>query len=483
MIKSIFTTVVCFLLSQGFSQNLSSELMTSPLIPIDGNNVEMIPFRVGAKYGFVAPNNPDQFIVEPIYSKVLAVHAEGAIVESFEERSAGLVNGNGESIISLEYDFLEKDGDLFHAVNYANEHSLYQYYHYFFSLNGELLFSQESKNNATFGTNSYAWFNYDGAIIVKDKNGFAVSRYPIEKRLFCLGIHNDYTCFRRGLRDTTYYSIYTHLGDLEYEIPVFAVRWYKGVLQLDDDLYMFESSKNNRLFTNNKGDLKPYRARLSNYELNESTIIERGSIRVGDVKAEAMGVINLKGDTIIPFEYAKIYSKVKNQYIAVEKNSGRMVLLDENGKKRSNIDLKSKFDFIQQIHVLSQAVGFYDGLAIARQPILKGDSLANQYIEAESTVFYFSYFNEKGEIVIRLDPKYTFAGNFSEGLAAVADSDGNLGFINSTGEWVIPPDFKLNTPAYGRYEPHEIPHFKGGYAYIHSANGYIDKQGREYYKD
>lgn len=471
--------LIVFLSLTSFDQKPVFDILVSMHQPIDGNKVEMIPFRNGNLYGFVAPNKPKTLLIEPMYNVVSSVHVQGAIVD--KGAGFGLVNSRNEILIPLKHGKLERDGDFFHGINYGSKEDANRYHHFFYNLKGELVFSQEARNEVSFGNNTYTWFDYQDGIIIKDKNGFAVSRFPKIKRQFCLGVHNDYTCFRTKLNDTIVYSVYQYDGDLALEIPILNIAWYRGVVMLEEDFYMVESSPNNRMFRNKPGTVKSYRARLSNFELNESSIIERGTIRVGDVKRGVMGVINLKGDTIIPFEYSKIYTKINQRYLAVEKESQQMVVLNESGQKLSEFD-HSKMDFRQQRQVLNEPVAFFAGLAIGRIPILKGDSLAGIYSNKDSTVYYFTFFNPKGETIIRLDPKYTFAGNFSDGLAAVADTAGNLGFINTKGEWAIEPQFKLTVPKYG-FDENDIPKFKGGFAYIKSVKGYIDKQGRHYFKN
>ncbi|NOQ72939.1 MAG: hypothetical protein GQ574_13100 [Crocinitomix sp.] len=477
MIKILFILFFGLLSLKGTSQKPFFDLLVSSHEPIDGNEVEMIPYRSGDLYGFVRPNKPKQVLIKPMYKVVQSVYLQGAIVD--KGQGFGLVDSKNKILIPLEYGALTKDGDFFHAINYGSKEAEYPYHHFFYNLKGELVFSQEAKNEVAFGNNAYAWFDYQDAIIVKNTDGFAVSRFPKIKRQFCLGIHNNYTCFRTKLNDTTVYSAYTHLGDLAVEIPIVSIPWLKGFIELNEGFYLFESSPNNRTFRNEAGWIESYRARLSSFELKESSIVERGTIRIGDGKREVMGVINMKGDTIIPFEYSRIYTKVNRRYIAVEKESQKMVVLDESGLKLSEFD-HSKMDFRQQLQVLNEPIAFFDGLAIARIPVLKGDSLASRYNAKDSTVYYFTYFNQKDETIIRLDPKYTFVGNFSDGLAAVADVAGNLGFINTKGEWAIEPQFKLTIPKYG-FDANDIPKFKGGFAYIKSVKGYIDKQGRHYY--
>lgn len=478
MIKVYLIFSVILFSFNGSSQQLDSDRMSAYHLPLDGAEVEMIPYRTGNLYGFVAPNKPDVLLINSTYEMVLSVNAEGAIV--CKREGFGLVNLKNEVIIPFEYDWLKKEGDFYHGLIRGGEDNAYRFNHFFYTMDGDLVFSQESNNEVYFGYNNYAWFDYQSAVIIKDKNGFVVSRFPKLKRELCLGIHNNYTCFRKKINKSYVYSAYTHLGDLAFEIPIATIPWFKGVIQLDEDLFMFESSPNNRVFSNQNGEFMPYRARLSNYELNESSIVERGSIRVGQSDKGVMGVVNLKGDTLIPFEYSRIYTKVNNRYIAIEKKSKKMVVLDQNGRKLSEID-QSKIDFIQQRLVLNNPIAFFDGLAIARKPVTKIGSFTLEE-NADSARYFFAYFDQKGETVIHLNSKYTFVTNFSEGLAAISDSLGNLGFINTKGELIIEPQFKFEIPKYGLAE-NEIPKFKGGFAYIESVKGYIDKNGLKYYTD
>ena len=60
--------------------------------------------------------------------------------------------------------------------------------------------------------------------------------------------------------------------------------------------------------------------------------------------------------------------------------------------------------------------------------------------DAADEAYYCGYIDGDGNVVI--PPKYDFAEDFSEGLAAVEEHEGDgIGFINSYGEMVIPPKF------------------------------------------
>ena len=82
----------------------------------------------------------------------------------------------------------------------------------------------------------------------------------------------------------------------------------------------------------------------------------------------------------------------------------------------------------------------------------------------------YGFINQRGEMII--EPEYTFAKQFSEGLAEVWVGDfftAKLGFINEEGEMVIEPQYEL------------VKEFSEGLAaFSHSKSGpwgYIDKNG------
>lgn len=83
----------------------------------------------------------------------------------------------------------------------------------------------------------------------------------------------------------------------------------------------------------------------------------------------------------------------------------------------------------------------------------------------------WGYVNQKGEFVI--NPQFTGAELFNDGLAAVENSDGKCGFINKKGEFVIPYKYKSVTA------------FNEGYAFVveeTSAPVCVNTKGKEEFK-
>lgn len=110
----------------------------------------------------------------------------------------------------------------------------------------------------------------------------------------------------------------------------------------------------------------------------------------------------------------------------------------------------------------------YAGQGTVKSAHAAGDSLAVYFLDNKR-----GYMNvNTGELVI--EPKFRHAWYFSEGLGAVTDNKKRLGFIDKTGNLVIPMKFH-----YANNEYHS-PVFKSGLCSVMDADerfGLIDKNG------
>ena len=133
--------------------------------------------------------------------------------------------------------------------------------------------------------------------------------------------------------------------------------------------------------------------------------------------------------------------------------------------------------------MLCEQIGFFDGLCIGYQYCLITDTLENgeviEFAKEDSVQYY--YYDIEGNIQLWLPCSIMLAGNFSEGLAPAVNQERKLGFINKKGEWAIPPKYELMIAGAYPFPQVVIPYFQGGYAYIKSFKGYIDKTGKEYF--
>ncbi len=147
------------------------------------------------------------------------------------------------------------------------------------------------------------------------------------------------------------------------------------------------------------------------------------------------GMINTKGEEVIPFkyysiEYPSFYEKLKDKLVLV---------------KESKDDIYSRFMNMKG-DIFSSELEFHNNFAVAKYN--------NK----------FGYLNEDGEMVIAI--QYEKAQDFSDGLAAVAQ-DGKVGFINQEGKTVIP------------FEYENADSFVNDLAPVMKENkwGYINKKG------
>lgn len=198
------------------------------------------------------------------------------------------------------------------------------------------------------------------------------------------------------------------------------------------------------------------------------------AVRVGG----KFGFIDAKGQMVIQPQYG--YVSPFSDGIASVLSSGGYGFINKNGK----IVIEPQY---------SKISNFHDGLAAVEDISKLSDYLTfiNTkgevviQLEADSSVltnyslYYFreglarvtlngidyGYIDKSGQMVIQ--PKYQFAENFSDGLAAV-DNGRNWGYIDKNGQMVIPPEFDSADP------------FSEGLAAIELNNkyGYIDSTGK-----
>lgn len=155
------------------------------------------------------------------------------------------------------------------------------------------------------------------------------------------------------------------------------------------------------------------------------------------------------GAIVLPMEYKEVAFNGLSNLFKVKNTLNRTGLYDAGTQK---FILETKYDGLEL---------FYDGVAVIRKDSAYNamrygavDSKGNIIIPISYNVLgsysdgllFFSknqgvgYINVKNEIVIQ--PKYQYAGNFKNGLAAVKQkTDTAYGYINKKEDWVIPATF------------------------------------------
>lgn len=186
-------------------------------------------------------------------------------------------------------------------------------------------------------------------------------------------------------------------------------------------------------------------------------------------KGGKRGLIDIKGNLLVPFEYDVIYS-FKDGLASFQQNN-KYGFLNEQGK----VVVPAKYD---------HAFGFENGLAVVKLNEKKGlidktgkeilptnyveiYGLSNEWILVRNNDYNWEFFDRTGKIAIPTE--YDVANSFSEGLAFVKTED-KSGFINKDGNFVInlPKDYSASSG------------FKNGLAVISNAKykkGVIDQSG------
>ncbi|AKG37629.1 hypothetical protein VK70_06165 [Paenibacillus durus ATCC 35681] len=161
---------------------------------------------------------------------------------------------------------------------------------------------------------------------------------------------------------------------------------------------------------------------------------------VMNTKTKLVGYINTKGALAIPCKYADGERFSEEVAHVFIPDSTEQAIIDRSGKIVHTFNQTYDSDY-----------AFSGGLAAAYA--LKGGKLG--------------FINTSGELVIPY--QYTYARRFSEGVSLVQNGKGKYGFIDAAGKTIIPFQFKAGGD------------FSGGLAAVENAKGkwgYINKNGK-----
>lgn len=176
-----------------------------------------------------------------------------------------------------------------------------------------------------------------------------------------------------------------------------------------------------------------------NPQFSEADWFSDGLARVAD-KDGKYGYIDKKGTYTIPSKY--VDATVFHEGLAfVVEEGGRPVCIDDDG---------------EQVFECTTADGvscFCEGMAPFYTINDKGETK-------------FGYYDKKGNVVI--NPQFSGAGHFVDGLARVCNNDEKWGYIDKKGTYVINPQFERCRDFYDG-----LAAFRAGDKW-----GYIDKKGK-----
>lgn len=205
---------------------------------------------------------------------------------------------------------------------------------------------------------------------------------------------------------------------------------------------------------------------------------------------ELSGVINLKGEEVVPVKFEETignhesggYFKIKNPDVGYIDTTGKIVIEPiYDGAlwvKNGMVQLRKGFNQWGVLRMDGSVVvpfeymhigGFYDGMAVVKKNGKKG------------------YVNTKGELVIPIE--YDRAFGFENGLALVI-KDNKVGFLNTSGEVAIPFEYEdikmisdvVESPATlsGYENTNERFMMEEGYMILKKDGkwGYLNKEGK-----
>ena len=180
---------------------------------------------------------------------------------------------------------------------------------------------------------------------------------------------------------------------------------------------------------------------------------------VHDDKSRQGGYINTKGEMVVPYEYF-MGSDFSNGLARVQKSLYESYFIDKNGNIVHGQDCQIPF-----------VSDFHDNLALTQ------DQFISPRGEKNGNYNKYGYMDIEGRNVIPC--RYQSAADFEEGMAAVSNDEGKIGFINTEGELVIPYIYDMMENLYGHCCDARSYSFSEGLAAVcqDGKYGYIDKQG------
>lgn len=450
-------------------------------IPLNGDEVNMIPFRVDELFGFVDKNNPKKWLIKPQFDQVFAVYPEGAIVK--KGNGYGLINIKNEWIIKPDYKNLLKEGNIYHGISLnmidSTLPSPYNRFMYnaYFNDSGYFLFSEKAHDFKSFiGQDTLAWFRFGSTYNVRSRSGKLIKSF--KNRCF-LGVYDNLLLFLESGK----YKAYDDQDHLIFSLLAKDI-FTNGIYKINDQLYGLVGTEGDYFFCDARGNPMPYGrfSRSVGFFSSYPEYFNQSYFVLQDREKDLIGVIDRTGKILIDFKYNYISSFQEG--LAFCSTDKQTFIIDTTGTIIKEVTKMISPKMIKKLsQELFQEIGFHEGLCVSKDMVLfEGDTTKGEpkyYVDGKS--FYYYYFNANGEVVCKLSPDIQFVGPFSEGLAVAVNKEKVLGFINKTGKWIITPEYEIAVAGAYPMPYLVIPKFIGGFAYIKAFKGYIDKTGKKYF--
>lgn len=480
------------------NNSLQIERIEREHLPLNGTVACMIPFRQDSLFGFVEKEAPHNWLLEPQFRQVFSVYQAGAVVMDQNEYY-GLINPKGEWLIEPFCDQILKESDVYHGMLFWVQDTLPDLpemynsgiVNYYVDEAGKYLFTEFAHDMGGFNqVDTLAWFRKGSNYRIRGKHGELLQEFKYDADKEFVGIYNNQLIFRRETSDDWNYE-YTYTGYTiagEQSFSFTCAEDLEAIIELSPGFFICSSDQLNWGFRNAEGEEYLYE-----YVFDEITYLYQGPdiysmnyfpvVRpYGHDFGREMGLIDRSGKEVIPIIYRYVDEPVDGVAFRLSHESnGLGQFSDTNGQMIVNKFLHSD-DLLDIFRLLGKPVGFYDGLIPLSNYVDHVDTLENGELEywVDDQVYYY-YVNSALEQVVVLDTGYIFAGLFSEGLAPVVNTKGKLGFVNKTGKLVIDPLYSLSWAGEYPVPVLVVPEFKGGFAYIKSFKGYIDRTGKAFF--
>jgi hypothetical protein len=339
LIKKNINTIEALLPFYGIviRQHFDPDEFAKEHIALDGEKVEMIPFRVSERYGFVSKKDPSKWLIKPTYEQVFAVYEDGAIVlDSIGRYLVVKPDGTLSVSDSTWYYRILKEGDLYHATaldeavkspegipikSFDGNSSDYTRVirNDYYDTNGNLIFSEKAQEYETFiGDDELAWFRYGKRYRIRNKSGELVKEFQHEslEGLF-IGISDDLLIYltTNDVDSTTNFVGKTLEEKIVFELPTryrssegldkYGYRGDRGVYKLSENFYGLQPQTNHEMHYSFCDSLGEERVTQGDFYTLDMLPIDvdyfsQEQFIVSNYKTNEKLVLNRQGDTIIP---------------------------------------------------------------------------------------------------------------------------------------------------------------------------------------
>jgi hypothetical protein len=174
------------------------------------------------------------------------------------------------------------------------------------------------------------------------------------------------------------------------------------------------------------------------------------------------GAINIKGERVVPIKYDNVHRFL--QGVAIVETGGKWGLIDKTGREIVPL----KYDRIEPANWSSEKENIFQ----LRYKVLMGSKCG--YIDGagkEITPLKYDEFGNRTLHASAMDKSW----RFSSGVACVKQGD-KYGLINLEGREIIPP--KYDRPLLFSSHYYDLT-----LVYLNGREGFIDKNGVEYFED